>query len=337
MMQKRTQIPKDIANLTLFLSDRTCCVCRVPRRAIQIHHLDGNNDNHELDNLAVLCLQCHDETQIKGGFGRKLNSELIKLYRNEFYIDNKKRLKKIIPNFNSLFKKITLPKKKITSNPQLMMQDTEFIHKTIDLCHEKEDWALLAYQYKWINQKELGYKYAKKCIEESINNEEWIRVVQMQLDFLGSENIEPEFLKKAVNSYLKNRNFSQLARLYRDLGNPELATISYNKSIEIDIRKREWFSAGYYLKESGNLDRAKVFLKRALKENLKKGDVHWIIRCYEELEMFEELKNFAEDIVNSEKIKEINPPTRLDLMRIVGNEEEVKKLLKNMRISMKRK
>ena len=86
MIQKRTQIPKDIANLTLFLSDRICCVCRVPGKAIQIHHLDGNNNNHELDNLAVLCLHCHDESQIKGGFGRKLNSELIKLYRNELYL-----------------------------------------------------------------------------------------------------------------------------------------------------------------------------------------------------------------------------------------------------------
>lgn len=128
--------------------------------------------------------------------------------------------------------------------------------------------------------------------------------------------------------YLKQENYSNLARLYRDLGNPELATIYYNKSIEIDIRKRNWFPAGYYLKESGNLERAKVFFKRALKEKLKKGDVHWIIRCYEELEMFEELNNFAEDIIDNNKFNNISDEEKLRVMEIIGNEQEAKRIMK---------
>ena len=96
----RSKIPDNIANYILFLSDRTCCVCRVPNKSIQIHHIDGNPNNHDIDNLTLLCLQCHDDTQIKGGFGRKLNQSLIKIYRNDWYFEvNVRRKKKLDETF----------------------------------------------------------------------------------------------------------------------------------------------------------------------------------------------------------------------------------------------
>jgi hypothetical protein len=68
----RTEIPSEIAAQVLFESDRTCCVCRVPGRPIQIHHIDDDPSNSPADNLAVLCFDCHRDTQIRGGFDRKL-------------------------------------------------------------------------------------------------------------------------------------------------------------------------------------------------------------------------------------------------------------------------
>jgi hypothetical protein len=78
-------VPNDIAAKVLFLSDRTCCVCRTKGKKVQIHHIDGDDKNNDLNNLAVLCVDCHLETQIRGGFYRKLNAEQIKLYRNDWY------------------------------------------------------------------------------------------------------------------------------------------------------------------------------------------------------------------------------------------------------------
>ena len=104
MKENRTPIPKEVANIALFLSNRSCCVCRTPGRAIQLHHLDGNRNNHK-------CLQCHVETLLKGGFGRKLNSGLIKLYRNELYLENKRRFE-LIPNLKNIFTEIEVSKKK---------------------------------------------------------------------------------------------------------------------------------------------------------------------------------------------------------------------------------
>ncbi|HTP24694.1 MAG TPA: hypothetical protein VMK12_03410, partial [Anaeromyxobacteraceae bacterium] len=83
--KQRTKIPQDVAALVLFESDRTCCVCRVPGKRIQIHHLDDDPSNHDAKNLAVLCTDCHDETHQSGGFARKLNADQIRLYREDWH------------------------------------------------------------------------------------------------------------------------------------------------------------------------------------------------------------------------------------------------------------
>lgn len=85
MKKARSSIPPDISSSILFQSDRTCCVCREPRKSIQIHHLDENPSNNAMDNLVVLCLDCHDQTQITGGFGRKLSADQVILYRNDWH------------------------------------------------------------------------------------------------------------------------------------------------------------------------------------------------------------------------------------------------------------
>jgi len=84
--KKRVEIPRDIEAQVQFLSDRTCCVCRVRGKPFQIHHIDENPANNEPNNLVVLCLECHNETQIRGGFGRKLNADQIILYRDDWLI-----------------------------------------------------------------------------------------------------------------------------------------------------------------------------------------------------------------------------------------------------------
>ncbi|MCP3460439.1 HNH endonuclease signature motif containing protein [Bradyrhizobium sp. CCGUVB23] len=80
----RTPIPDDVATEVLYQHDRTCCVCNEPGKAIQIHHIDEDPSNHDPNNLAVLCLQDHEETQIRGGFGRKLRALDVTKCRDEW-------------------------------------------------------------------------------------------------------------------------------------------------------------------------------------------------------------------------------------------------------------
>jgi hypothetical protein len=51
---------------------------------VQVHHVDENPGKNTFENLAVLCLECHNQTQLSGGFGRKLNATLVIKYRDEW-------------------------------------------------------------------------------------------------------------------------------------------------------------------------------------------------------------------------------------------------------------
>jgi hypothetical protein len=95
----RTTIPADIAAKALFLSDRTCCVCREHGRPVTIHHIDDDPSNGDIENLAILCLDCHRDTQLRGGFDRKLDAYQIRLYRDRWQdvVEQKWQAELILP------------------------------------------------------------------------------------------------------------------------------------------------------------------------------------------------------------------------------------------------
>lgn len=62
--------------------DRLCCVCR--GEAKQIHHLNEDPSDHRESNLAALCFDCHNDTQVSGGFGRRLSQGEIRRHRDEW-------------------------------------------------------------------------------------------------------------------------------------------------------------------------------------------------------------------------------------------------------------
>lgn len=82
--RRRTPIPAKVVAQVLFESDDTCCKCCTPGRRVQIHHIDGNPTNHATENLAVLCLECHDRAEIRGGVGRRLSAATIRTYRADW-------------------------------------------------------------------------------------------------------------------------------------------------------------------------------------------------------------------------------------------------------------
>ena len=80
----RTQVPDDVSAEVMYQHDRICCVCNEPGKAVQIHHIDEDPSNHDQDNLAVLCLQHHEDTHVKGGFSRKLRATDVRKHRDEW-------------------------------------------------------------------------------------------------------------------------------------------------------------------------------------------------------------------------------------------------------------
>ena len=83
-MAQRIPLPDQLATRVMFASDRTCCVCRLEKHKVQIHHIDENPANDDFDNLAVICLHCHSDAHTTGAFVRNLTPELIRLYNSSW-------------------------------------------------------------------------------------------------------------------------------------------------------------------------------------------------------------------------------------------------------------
>jgi hypothetical protein len=82
----RQPVPRDEAASALFLSDGTCCKCRIAGKTVQVHHIDDDPANSEASNLAILCLECHNLTQVRGGFGRQLMATDVVQYRDDWLL-----------------------------------------------------------------------------------------------------------------------------------------------------------------------------------------------------------------------------------------------------------
>jgi hypothetical protein len=92
------------------LSRRRCCVCfglsgDIEVKAGQIAHLDCDNKNNELDNLAFLCLAHHDQYDSKTSQSKGLRENEIKHFRTELYNNVSAALSHAEEKFLELFGK----------------------------------------------------------------------------------------------------------------------------------------------------------------------------------------------------------------------------------------
>lgn len=86
MSQKKARlpVPPELVTEVMFRSDLTCCICHVPNKHVQTHHINEDPADNRFENLAVLCLEDHARTQLSGGFGRKLSADIVTRYRDDW-------------------------------------------------------------------------------------------------------------------------------------------------------------------------------------------------------------------------------------------------------------
>ena len=270
---KRVSIPQDLAARVMFESDRTCCVCRSKGKPVQLHHIDGNNRNSVYSNLAVLCLDCHTDTQIKGGFHRKLDAEQVALYRSDWV--------ELVTR-----ERVTTLKRITKQNDNGV--DIELVTSVAEILRERKQYEMLAIHYENYGNTELRDKYIALALKEphDPSAEIYLRCLQSRQDLLSAETIEAR-----IAEMKENEDWSQLGRLYVDLGRVEEAVECYCRVIVDALHEGRSFPAAFYLKE---LCREKLFVplfERAYRKSSEENDLWWQTRALQELGWDSELKD----------------------------------------------
>ncbi len=305
-------ISPEVAAVVLFRSDRTCCVCRTKGKPVQIHHIDENRNNNKIENLAVLCLDCHTDTQIEGGFHRKLTSDVVILYRdNWLQIVERDRLVTIAdvykdPTDNEAMKTLTL-----------IIEDLK----------ENKKYVQLVMVYNQIGNKELRDKYVEKALSNSPDPETvlFLRSLQGKVELVPSDT-----LRKEISRLKTEKNWSQLGRVYSDIGEWKKAVKYYCISIINFLDNANTFTAAYYLKEMSIKNKLNENLFQvALKEAIDKNNLWLQIRVFEELgwdsELDELLRSHEKEIKQSG-----DPDLLLRLYRTLNDQIGYEKAIRDM-------
>jgi hypothetical protein len=279
----------------LFWSDRTCCVCREKGKAVQIHHIDGDNTNGEINNLAVLCLDCHTETQIHGGFHRKLDSDQVLLYRADWY--------------RTVARDRTSELRREQSEGRQSETSARVIASIVENLREAKEFGLVAMEYDSIGAEDLRDKYIELALSSDTGDSSIIffRSMQNRADLIPKECIDREVRRKE-----ENKDWSQLARLFVKVGDPKRAALFYCKSIMQDIEEDRAFPAAYYLKELCQERLFEPLFERAYGHFSDSKDLWWQVRSLEELGW----KGQLHDLVRSNRA-EIEASGNPALLRIL--------------------
>jgi tetratricopeptide (TPR) repeat protein len=297
----REDIPKDVAARVLFYADRTCCVCRVRGKPVQIHHIDEDPANNEPRNLAVVCFDCHRDTQIRGGFDRKLYADQVLLYRDDWH-------------------RLVAQRRVADEAAERLELDTWFDveHATsiAEIYRENEEYELLALHYHSIGNKDLRDKYVKLAIQATHSDDAviFLRGLQGRPDLIPADVIEREYERKS-----SQEDWLQRGRMLTNLGRHREAVGDYLSGIQRSLQDDRVFSAAYYLKELADSDLIDELFIIALKQAQAENDLWWQVRALQELEWHSELDALL--LEHEAEIVESGDPHLLSLFALTKGDQ----------------
>lgn len=253
----------------LFESDRTCCVCR-KAGPVQIHHIDEYPTNHDPQNLAVLCFDCHEETQRKGGFARGLDRAQVLLYRDNW-------LQTVAASRSTSELDIETP----VSGRNTF--DAQLVTSLVEINRAVGNWVGLAFLYHAIGNVELRDEVVEQAVESDPSGSTLVRLRRLQgrIDEVPEKEIEAE-LDRAQGDY------RMVSRLLQDLGRYREATDTLLRGLAARSDVSD-FHVAFTLKRLLDSDLIEGLFVRALQEAADADDLWWQVRALQELGWTSEL------------------------------------------------
>jgi hypothetical protein len=187
----------------------------------------------------------------------------------------------------------------------------------IDDLKDRAEFELLAMFYNQIGNKELRDKYIEKALTKTKNHGTIIFLRAMQEK---ANLIEPEVVEAEIIRLKNNKDWTQLGRLFVDIGNWSEAAKYYCQGIIKSIEEGNPFSAAFYLKEATEEKIHEKLFREALKVANKKGNLWLQIRALQELGWDTELDALLKK--HATKIRKSGDPMLLALLYKSLNDEK---------------
>lgn len=168
----------------MFLNEASCCVCG--KSNIQIHHIDGNNTNNKLKNLAVLCTEHHDQASSRSSMTRHLSAPLVRRFKSDWEVRVSK--KREIARRNTIVKE--------EDRPFIKFEIKRLIYSLTAFPDKKTTNAVIDQLYSW-----HVFTDSTKNILNTFDNIRWFlkgtqisillsRVWEFFWQFVGPEDIK---------------------------------------------------------------------------------------------------------------------------------------------------
>jgi hypothetical protein len=240
---------------------------------VQIHHIDNDRGNHDSENLAVLCLDCHTETQKKGGFYRRLDAAQVRLYRKEWL--------NIVGRVHARSSAAMEPGAACTLSREAQEQVAAFLL-------EQGQFAMLARHYHLVGNHALRDKYTEMALAEAdvpCHTEITLRLRQKRLT-----DVSPKRLAAYLNGPHPEGSAPELAEVHRELGRHTDALMTYCAAILQMLTAGNVFAAAVLLKRLLEENFTSPLLHEAYRASRRKPDLYRRVRCLQELGWEKELK-----------------------------------------------
>ena len=264
----RIDIPAATAAEVLFRSDRTCCVCRQRGKPVQIHHIDDDPGNNDVENLSVVCFDCHRDTQLRGGFDRKLDAGQVILYRDDW--------NRVVADARAMSGAVAADDAEVGAEVELATSIAE-------IYRENEAWYDLAAHHAACGNSELCDKYAEKALEAGV--EPWMELL-IRVRLQKRPDLLPDGLVDRVLS--ETHDWTARAQMLAELGRTRESVKEYCLGIVRTLDNGSVFTAAYYLKELAAGSLVQDLFSLALSEASAKNDLWWQIRALDELDWLSE-------------------------------------------------
>jgi hypothetical protein len=292
MTKPRTRIPDSVAAQVLFTADRTCCVCRQPDKPLQIHHIDDNPINHKSDNLAVLCLECHEKTQISGGFSRKLDLHQIRLYRDSW-------------NETVAAKRSIAAESEAEGGTAVSAGpiDAALATSIVEINREAKNWANLALFYDSIGNEELRDRAIDEAIAGGLRDWNVIRLRRLQ----GRLSLVPPAILQSELDGGSGKSAFAVGGIYEDLSEHRKAAEMYLGSLAATSDEISDFTLAFELKQMLEGTVIPGLFLNALQRAADKKDLWWQVRALEELGWTAQLHELVQrnrDVIDSSKMSD---------------------------------